>query len=291
MNPEIETEFETEQVIAARENLESLQKRRAEIVSETEGAEISLAAAQQAAIDGTGSTAQLSQARELLATLRELLGALEMQIETAQGEFERVSFDAREDALLETLHTACAQHLFIHHEAVVPVCQSVNAQFLEADAQISDAESEREIPREEARAAFEKLCPGILNRLEHAPPPDELAARAKALVQAMRSNGIDTSALQSNDEFGRYYWFDSNLDELPESGLNPVLEAARRPQQRIRPDHSDAHTAAVAVGGPVTPAPAAARAQTRTAQPTGPIFGSNGKRDYVAENLRKSGRN
>lgn len=276
-------EFETEQVNEVRTTLQTLQKRRAEIVSETEGAEISLAAAQRAAIDGTGSTAQLSQAREELATLRELLGALDAQIEAAQGEFERVSFDARQDELLETLHTACAQHLFIHHEAVVPVCKSVNAQFIEADAQISDAEIEREIPREEARAAFEALCPGVLNRLEYAPLPEHLAERAEALVQAMRSNGIDTSALHSGDA-GRGYWLDSRLDELPDSGLNPALEAARRPMRSDGPDHGDAHTAAVIVGGPLTPAPTA-RAQVPSAQATGPIF-SNGHRDYVAESLR-----
>lgn len=275
MNHEFETEFETEQVNEVRTTLQTLKSRREQIASETEAAEDALQAAQQAKIDGSGSTAQLSEKSADLATLREVSGALDAQISDAQGEFERVSFDARQDDLLETLHTACAQHLFVHHEAVVPVCQSVNAQFLEAECAISDAEAEREIPREEARRAFEALCPGILNCFQHAPPSDERAARAKALVTAMKAQGIDTSALQSNDERGRYFYLDGYLDELPDSGLSVALQAARRPMQRVRIDHSEVHSQATS--GPVTPAPAA--------QPTGPIF-TNGHRDYVAESLR-----
>jgi hypothetical protein len=286
-NHEIETE--TEQVAEVRTKLETLQKRRSDIESETEAAQVALQAAQRAAISGNGTTAQLSKKSADLATLRELLAALGSEIENAQGEYDRVSYDAHHENLVETLHSACAQHLFVHREAVVPVCQSVNEEFIEADLRISDAETEREITREEARRAFEALCPGILHTLISSPPPDDLKRRALALVEAMRAAGIDTSALQSNDEFQREYWLDDRLDALPDSGLNPALQAARRPMRSARPEHGDVHSSAVAIGAPLTPAPDAA--QTPPPKPTGPIFTNNGHRDYIAENLRENGRN
>jgi hypothetical protein len=286
-NHEIETE--TEQVAEVRTKLETLQKRRSDIESESEAAQIALQTAQRGAIDGSATTAQLTKKSGDLATLRELLAALGSEIENAQGEYDRVSYDAHHENLVETLHSACAQHLFVHHEAVVPVCQSVNAEFIEADLRISDAETEREIPREEARAAFEKLCPGAL-LWRWNPTSADLGKRALSVVEAMKAAGMDTSALHSGYE-DREIWLDNHVDAPPDNGLNPALQAARRPMRSARPAHGDVHSQAVSIGAPLTPAPDAVVPSAQTPlKPTGPIF-TNGHRDFVAENLRENGRN
>lgn len=228
LNTQTKVQADTQQVNEARAKLETLHNRRAEIEAQRADAQSALEVAQRGAIDGSATTAQLGKAREKIETLNDLWDALEKALESAQGEFDRVAADARHETALQALHSACAGHLAIHREKVVMACEKANALWVQADAQISDAENQRETAHNEARRAFDELCPDVLNRSVFRPPTEERQALALSLVATMKAAGIDTSALRSDGEQSHNDWLNSQLGQTPDNGLIPALKDARR---------------------------------------------------------------
>lgn len=279
-NQNTENELQT-----AETALEKLQKRRVAVAEEADTVQSALEAAQRAAIDGSGSTAQLTKKRAELDTLRDLLGALDTEIEGAQFEYNRLAADARRDEARATLESAARQRTAIleqRRQRAARAAEIIRAELLELDA------THHEIAAlvQDAREAFDALVPNVTNKSMYNVLSEDERARVDALINEMRAENLDPNVL-ANHDFRDYVNDVLQYQLYPDADLPREIIAARHANDGPTPiEHGEAHYAALANmnGGDTL------RRDDGPTVPTVPIFNADGTRDYVAESLANGGR-